>query len=77
MTSVVQKLNDEDEEEDPFKVLNDEDIEIIDDMVATAINNFVGLAKYPIEHMWCAEHTLQLAIRDELNDNHAANAIAR
>ena len=77
MTSAVQKLNEEDEEEDPFEVVNDEDIEIVDDMVATAVNNFVGFAKYPIEHMRCAEHTLQLAIQDGLNDNRAANAIAR
>ena len=70
------KLNEEDEE-DPFEVVNDEDIEIVDDMVATAVNNFVGFVKCPIEHMQCAEHTLQLAIQDGLNGNHAANAIVR
>ena len=68
MTSAVRKLNEEDEEEDP--------LEIVDDMVAAGVNNFVVFAKYPIEHM-CVEYTLQLAIRDGLNDNHAANAIAR
>ena len=52
----------------------------IDDQTDEEMNELtqiIDAAYFPIQHMRCAVHTLQLAIRDGLKNQHASTFIAK